>query len=59
MGYDDRTFWQMIHEKNENRDLTVVIEQLRAENKQLKTEIEQLKKRVFEFESKQEKVADI
>ncbi len=59
MGYDDRIFWQMIHAKNENKDLTSVIEQMRAENKQLKTEIEQLKKRVWNLSLKRKKVADI
>ncbi len=52
LGYDNSTFWGMVHAKNRVRELEAENNRLRAENKELKAEIEELKKRISELEDK-------
>lgn len=46
LGYNDGSFWPMIHAKKQVRELEEENARLRAENKQLKAEIEELKKKI-------------
>jgi cell division protein FtsB len=46
LGYNDGSFWPMIHAKKQVKELEEENARLRAENKQLKAEIEELKKKI-------------
>lgn len=52
LGYNDSTYWAMVHSKNRVRELETENERLIAENKKLNAEIEELKKRISELEHK-------